>query len=63
MPVDITVNPGYTLVSVGGQYRVRDDVTLFVRADNVTDERYQSALGYPGLPRTFVVAGRFSLGQ
>ena len=63
VPVDITVNPGYTLVSVGGQYRVRDDVTLFVRADNVTDERYQSALGYPGLPRTFVVGGRFSLGQ
>ena len=63
LPVDITVNPGYTVMSVGGQYRLRNDVTFFVRAGNLTDETYQSALGYPGLPRTIVVGGRFSLGR
>ena len=62
-PVDITVNPAYTLVSLGGQYRVHDALTLFLRADNLTDEDYESVLGYPGLPRAFVIGGRFNFGQ
>ena len=62
LPVDITVNPGYTLVRLSGQYRVHDDLTLFVRAENLTDVEYESALGYPGLPRAFVIGGRFNLG-
>ena len=61
-PVDITVNPGYTLLALGGQVRVRDDLTLFVRIDNAADAIYDSALGYPGLPRAVVVGGRFDLG-
>ncbi len=60
--VDITVNPGYTLIGVGGQFRLDDDVTLFLRLDNLTDEVYESALGYPGLPRAFVVGARFNIG-
>ena len=60
--VDITVNPGYTLVSVGGQFRVDDALTVFVRGDNLTDEVYESVLGYPGLPRAFVIGGRFNIG-
>ena len=62
LPVDITVNPGYTLVGLSGQYRVHDDLTLFLRAENLTDTEYESVLGYPGLPRAFVVGGRFNLG-
>ena len=62
LPVDITVNPGYTLVGLSGQYRVHDDLTLFLRAENLTDAEYESALGYPGLPRAFVLGGRFNLG-
>ena len=61
-PVDITVNPGYTLLALGGQVRVHDDLTLFVRIDNAADAIYDSALGYPGLPRAVVVGGRFDLG-
>ena len=44
--VDITVNPGYTVIGVGGQFRLDDDVTLFLRLDNLTDEVYESALGH-----------------
>ena len=60
--VDITVNPAYTLVTAGGQYRVRPELTLFLRIDNLTDTVYESALGYPGLPRAFVAGGRFNFG-
>ncbi len=62
LPVDITVNPGYTLVGLSGQYRVHDDLTLFLRAENLTDAEYESVLGYPGLPRAFVIGGRFNIG-
>ena len=60
--VDITVNPAYTLVTAGGQFRVRPELTLFLRIDNLTDAVYESALGYPGLPRAFVAGGRFDFG-
>ncbi|MYD70268.1 MAG: TonB-dependent receptor plug domain-containing protein [Acidobacteria bacterium] len=60
--VDITVNPGYTLLTLGGQFRVHQDLTLFLRIDNVTDEMYDSALGYPALPRAVVAGGRFNVG-
>ena len=60
--VDITVNPAYTLVTAGGQFRVRPELTLFLRIDNLTDVVYDSALGYPGLPRAFVAGGRFDFG-
>ena len=60
--VDITVNPGYTLITAGGQFRVRPELTLFLRIDNLTDAVYDSALGYPGLPRAFVAGGRFDFG-
>jgi outer membrane cobalamin receptor len=61
-PVDITVNPGYTLVGLGGDFRVRDALTLFVRIDNLTNETYESALGFPGLPRAAMFGARFNLG-
>ena len=63
LPVDITLNPGYTLVSLSGQYRISAGLTMFLRVDNLTDAQYESALGYPGLPRAFVIGGRFNLGK
>ena len=62
-PVDITVNPGYALLSLGGQVRVQEDLTLFARIDNATDAAYDSALGYPGLPRALVAGARFAFGD
>jgi outer membrane cobalamin receptor len=61
-PVDITVNPAYTVIGIGGDYRIRDDLTVFVRVDNVTDEMYEGALGYPGLPRGAMAGARFVIG-
>jgi vitamin B12 transporter len=60
---DITVNPGYAVVGVGLEVAAHDQLRLFVRGDNVGDRRYDSALGYPGLPRAVVVGARFDLGR
>ena len=62
-PVDITVNPGYFLLGLGGQFRVRNDLTLFLRIENLTDEAHEGALGYPGLPRAVMAGGRFDFGR
>lgn len=60
--VDITVNPGYTVVGLGGEYRFREELTVFVRIDNLADETYESALGFPAQPRAAVVGARFNIG-
>jgi vitamin B12 transporter len=61
-PVDITVNPAYTLVWLGGEVRLAREVSAFVRVDNLGDVKYESALGYPGLPRAVVVGARVRIG-
>jgi len=61
-PVDITVNPGYAVVGIGGDYRIGGGLTLFVRVDNVFDEAYDTSLGYPGLPRSAAVGARVAIG-
>jgi vitamin B12 transporter len=60
---DITVNPGYTVAGVGIDLRAHRTVTVFVRANNVADTEYESALGYPGMPRTVMVGTRFGFGS
>ncbi len=60
--VDITVNPGYMLVGLGAEYRARPELTVFARIDNLMDETYESALGFPGLPRALVGGARFVIG-
>jgi vitamin B12 transporter len=61
--VDITVNPGYTVIGLGAEYRVRDEIGVYLRVDNVADEAYESALGYPGMPRAVVAGVRFGVGS
>ena len=60
-PVDITVNPGYTVVGLGVSYRLRPELDVYVRADNVRNEVYSNALGYPGMPRSALVGVRFGV--
>lgn len=60
---DITVNPGYVLLGLGGSVRAHEALTLFFRLDNLTDRTWDSALGYPGLPRAAVVGARFNIGR
>lgn len=60
---DITVNPGYAVWSLGADLRALRSLTVFVRADNLADAKYETALGYPGLPRAVVAGARFNLGR
>jgi outer membrane cobalamin receptor len=60
--VDITVNPAYAVVGLGASYALVDEAAIFVRLDNVADEKYESALGYPGMPRAAFVGVRFGVG-
>lgn len=56
---DITINPGYVAAALGLDFRIDDRLTAYVRGDNIGDTVYDSALGYPGLPRAVVVGARF----
>lgn len=60
---DITVNPGYTLVGLGVDVRAHESLTIFVRGDNIGDTEYESALGFPGLPRAVVAGARVDLSR
>lgn len=59
---DITVNPGYTVMSLGLDVRAHEWITLYARGENVADESYASVLGYPAMPRSFVAGVRFHFG-
>ncbi|MFL6112752.1 MAG: TonB-dependent receptor domain-containing protein, partial [Catenulispora sp.] len=58
---DITVNPGYAVAGFGIDIRAADQLTVFLRGDNVANEAYDSALGYPGSPRAFRAGVRLNL--
>ena len=58
---DITINPGYVVAALGLDFRVHEALTVYVRGDNLGNTAYDSALGYPGLPRAVVVGARFRL--
>jgi outer membrane cobalamin receptor len=58
---NITVNPAYTGLGLSAEYRLRRGVSIYLRADNLTDAEYERALGYPGLPRSAVMGIRLDL--
>ena len=60
---DITVNPGYSVMGLGVSVKAHDALTVFLRVDNLADTEWDSALGYPGLPRAAVVGARFDIGR
>jgi outer membrane receptor protein involved in Fe transport len=60
---DITLNPGYAVAGLGVTYRVDRTFTLYLRGNNIGDTTYDSALGYPGLPRSVVVAAMVDVGR
>ena len=60
---EISVNPGYTVSGLGVEFRTKRAATVYFRADNLFDEEYEGALGYPGMPRSAMVGVRFSLQQ
>ena len=58
---DVTVNPGYTVLGLGISVEAHDALSLFLRVDNLGDTEWDSALGYPGLPRAVVVGARVNV--
>jgi outer membrane cobalamin receptor len=56
---DITVNPGYTIAGLGADVRLDQSLSVYVRANNITDKAYDTALGYPAMPRQVMVGARF----
>jgi outer membrane receptor protein involved in Fe transport len=59
---DITVNPGYTVIGLGVDVELHKSLTAYLRLGNAGGEVYESALGYPGMPRTFVTGVRVRFG-
>jgi outer membrane cobalamin receptor len=60
---EISVNPRYSVSGFGAEYRPDRMASVYFRADNIFDEEYESALGFPGNPRRAVVGVRFNLGR
>jgi len=60
---DLTVNPGYAVAGFGVDYQVDRRASVYVRVNNVGDTEYDSALGFPGLPRSAMVGVRFNVAR
>jgi vitamin B12 transporter len=59
---DITVNTGYTVIGLGVDVAAHPRVSVFVRGNNIANRSYDSVLGYPALPRAFVLGARVRVG-
>jgi len=49
----LTRNPGYARFDIAAHYDFSRGISLYARAANLFDKRYQDALGYPALGRDF----------
>jgi vitamin B12 transporter len=58
----LTSNPGYARFDVAAHYNFARHVSLYARAQNLFDKRYQDALGYPALGRDYRVGLKYQLG-
>ncbi len=56
------LNAGYQKIDVSGTYGINSVVTLFASAENVLDEHYTAAFGFPSLPVTFRAGVKFVIG-
>ena len=57
-----TYSTGYQKVDASGAYLVHPRLRLYVSVENVLDQRYEAALGYPALPRAVRVGMTVTLG-
>ncbi len=61
-PPTTVPNPGYARFDAAATYRVRREVSLFVRGTNILNKQYQDALGFPALGREIRGGVRFTIG-
>ena len=57
-----TAQDPYTLVRLGASYQLNDEIELYGRIENVTDENYEEVIGFLGAPRAVYVGVRFKGG-
>lgn len=58
----LVYNGGYAKLDLAGGYRVTPRVTAFARIENLLNQNYQEALGYPAYRLNFSAGMRFRLG-
>ena len=54
-----TEQDAYTLIRLGASYQMNDNIELYGRIENATDEEYQEVIGYLGQPQGIFVGVRF----
>ena len=57
------LNPGHTVVNIGGSWRPVKALEVFARALNLFNRDYEDVLGYPAPGRTVYVGARFAVGR
>ncbi len=62
LPVPLTHIAGYARLDAGGWYAIKRYVTAYANVENLLNEHYEDALGYPALRANFRAGLRFSLG-
>jgi outer membrane cobalamin receptor len=62
LPVPLTALAGYARFDAGGWYAIKRYVTAYAKVENLLNQHYEDALGYPGLRANFRAGLRFSVG-
>jgi len=62
LPVPLTAVAGYARLDAGGWYAIKRYVTAYANVENLLNQHYENALGYPALRANFRMGLRFSLG-
>lgn len=57
------LNAGYQKIDLSGRYTLRPAVTLFASIENLLNEHYTAAFGFPSLPLTFRAGIKFRIGR
>ncbi len=55
-------NPGYARFDLGGAFDLTRNISVFGRAENLFDKRYQDVIGFPALGRDYRAGMKFRLG-
>jgi outer membrane cobalamin receptor len=59
----LVTGDGFATVRAGAALRVGSRLDLLLRADNLLDQRYEEAVGYPALGRSIIAGARVAAGR
>jgi iron complex outermembrane receptor protein/vitamin B12 transporter len=57
------LNAGYQKIDLSGRYTINPAVTLVASIENLLNEHYTAAFGYPSLPLAFRAGIKFRIGR